>query len=240
MKKVIKLAAITMAMVMMFSISACSDKGAGKTSSTKRTTETEEETEKPETEETTTETSASKGEYGELFNLMKDVIGKDQETAEKMIGEFFGTELDDRTGTWMTETRNNIETHLHVYSAYFKKDNIQFNELEIWTDVNDGHVRCLEFTLVNEAYNAYKIENTPEFRDEIKVQYEGIRDGLVSSYGDPFESGTPKYESDIYFAVHNIELNRFAYVELRDFTYEGGNGLFKMSVSFADVKEYLG
>lgn len=240
MKGMVKLAAIAMAMVMMFSISACSDKDAGKSSSTKRTTETEEETEKPETEETTTETAASKGEYGELFTLMKDVISKDQETAEKMIGEFFGMELKDRTGSMITEKRNNIETYLHVYSAHFKKDKIQFNELEIWTDVNDGHVRCLEFTLVNDGYSAYKIENTPEFRDEIKAQYDGIRDGLVSSYGDPFMSGTPQYESDIYYAVHNVELNRFAYVELRDFTYEGGNGLLKMSVSFADVKEYLG
>ena len=85
--------------------------------------------------------------------------------------------------------------------------------------------------------------------DKVTVTFEKEGDGALGIYvrakctyktGDPFESGTPKYESDIYYAVHNVELNRFAYVELRDFTYEGGNGLFKMSVSFADVKEYLG
>ena len=45
-------------------------------------------------------------------------------------------------------------------------------------------------------------------------------------------------EDSIYYS-YNVSDNRFAYVEIRDFTEEGGNGLLKMCIEFADVEAIL-
>ncbi len=237
MKKSVRLMALALAAVMMISFCSCSDSGSKRTTSQK---ETETVTEKPETEETTAPKAASAdGTYGELYELMNGVLGKDLASAEAMIGEFFGVELEDGLGGSMTETRRDIETKLHSYSELFAKGDYRFNELQIWTDTADGHVRMLEFTLVNEAYVAYKLENTPELEEEIKKQYEGIKGGLDKTYGDAFDKGNPIYDEDSYYFKYNVKDGNFAYVEIRDFTEEGGNGLLKMCIEFADVEAIL-
>ena len=107
--------------------------------------------------------------------------------------------------------------------------------MEIWVDEKDGHVRRVEFSLVNDAYNAYKIEDTPEFREEIKKQYSEIQDDFQKTYGEAFEKGHPIYDEDSYFFMYNVANGIFANVEIRDFTEEGGNGLMRMSVIYADA-----
>ena len=246
MKKTVKLMAMALAAVMMLSVCSCTDKNSKKTSSQE---ETEIETEAPETKEeptttTTTEETATQADsanatYDQIFNLMSGVIGKDQAAAEKMIGDFFGVELEDLLGGIMTDERNGIVTVVHVYNKLLVKDSVRFNEMEIWTDKEDGRVRRVEFILVNDAYNAYKIDDTPEFREEIKKQYSGVKDRLQLSYGKEIRTGNPIYDEDSFFFIYQVSDECFAYVEIRDFTEEGGNGLLKMNIVYADVKELL-
>ena len=246
MKKTVKLMAMALAAVMMLSVCSCTDKNSKKTSSQE---ETEIETEAPETKEeptttTTTEETATQADsanatYDQIFNLMSGVIGKDQAAAEKMIGDFFGVELEDLLGGIMTDERNGIVTVVHVYNKLLVKDSVRFNEMEIWTDKEDGRVRRVEFILVNDAYNAYKIDDTPEFREEIKKQYSGVKDRLQLSYGKEIRTGNPIYDEDSFFFIYQVSDECFAYVEIRDFTEEGGNGLLKMNIVYADVQELL-
>ena len=246
MKKTVKLMAMALAAVMMLSVCSCTDKNSKKTSSQE---ETEIETEAPETKEeptttTTTEETATQADsanatYDQIFNLMSGVIGKDQAAAEKMIGDFFGVELEDLLGGIMTDERNGIVTVVHVYNKLLVKDSVRFNEMEIWTDKEDGRVRRVEFILVNDAYNAYKIDDTPEFREEIKKQYSGVKDRLQLSYGKEIRTGNPIYDEDSFFFIYQVSDECFAYVEIRDFTEEGGNGLLKMNIVYADVQDLL-
>ena len=170
---------------------------------------------------------------------MSGVIGKDQAAAEKMIGDFFGVELEDLLGGIMTDERNGIVTVVHVYNKLLVKDSVRFNEMEIWTDKEDGRVRRVEFILVNDAYNAYKIDDTPEFREEIKKQYSGVKERLQLSYGKEIKTGNPIYDEDSFFFIYQVSDECFAYVEIRDFTEEGGNGLLKMNIVYADVQDLL-
>jgi len=241
MKKTVKLMALALAAVMMISFCSCSDKNSKKKSSEKGTDIETETSEKPETkEETTTQEDSADAVYDQIFNLMSGVIGKDQAAAEKMIGDFFGVELEDLLGGIMTDERNGIVTVVHVYNKLLVKDSVRFNEMEIWTDKEDGRVRRVEFILVNDAYNAYKIDDTPEFREEIKKQYSGVKDELQKSYGDEIEKGQPIYDEDSFYFIYKVSDECFAYVEIRDFTEEGGNGLLKMNIVYADVKELFG
>ena len=246
MKKTVKLMALALAAVMMISFCSCSDKNSKKKSSEKGTDIETETSEKPETkketttqEETTTQADSADAVYDQIFNLMSGVIGKDQAAAEKMIGDFFGVELEDLLGGIMTDERNGIVTVVHVYNKLLVKDSVRFNEMEIWTDKEDGRVRRVEFILVNNAYNAYKIDDTPEFREEIKKQYSGVKDRLQLSYGKEIKTGNPIYDEDSFFFIYQVSDECFAYVEIRDFTEEGGNGLLKMNIVYADVQDLL-
>ena len=176
---------------------------------------------------------------GSIMQLMYDVIGKDQTTAEKMIGEFFDVELDDSLGNIMTNERNGIVTTMHVYTDMFDKDSVRFNGLQIWTDEKDGHVRRVEFTLDNSGIISVPIEDTPEFQSEIKNLYEDVNGELTKSLGQPRDSGRSIDDEDSFWAYYIISNDCFAYVEVIDYTEPGGNGLVSTSVCFADAEVLL-
>ena len=176
---------------------------------------------------------------GSIMQVMYDVIGQDQETAEKMIGGFFGVELNDSLGNIMTNERNGIVTKMHVYTDMFVKDSVRFNSCQIWTDEKDGHVRRVELSLDNNGLISVPIDDTPEFQSEIKSLYEDVNDELKISLGQPKDSGANMWDEDSFWAYYQISNDRFAYVEVNDYTEPGGNGLVSTTVVFADSEVLL-
>ncbi len=170
---------------------------------------------------------------GSVMQLMYDVIGKDQETAEIMIGEFFDVELNDSLGNIVTDERDGIVTKMHVYKDMFVKDSVRFNGLQIWTDDEDGHVRRVEFVLNNTGITTVPIDDTPEFQSEIKSIFEDVYGELNKSLGQPKNSGVSMGNDWVYYQISN---DLFVSVEVIDYTEPGGNGTVATSVVFADAE----
>lgn len=176
---------------------------------------------------------------GSVMELMYDVIGKDQATAEKMIGEFFSVELNDRTGNIMTNERNGIVTQMHVYNDMLVKDSVRFTGMEIWTDEKDGRVRRIELSFRNDEAASASVEDTPELQSEIKKLYDDIDAELKKSLGQPKDSGTNSWDEDSFWAYYEISSDHYVYEEVIDYTEPGGNGLVATIVSFADTEVLL-
>ena len=243
MKKVVRLWALIIASFMMFSFCSCNLKKSEIESSNAQSDELMSESYNKASDESlsesTNDNSFSSDVPGSVMQLMYDVIGKDQETAEKMIGEFFDVELNDSLGNIMTNERNGIVTTMHVYTDMFVKDSVRFNGLQIWTDEKAGHVRRVEFTLDNSGIISVPIEDTPEFQSEIKQLYEDVDGEFKKSLGQPGDSGRSIDDEDSFWAYYKISDNRFAYVEVIDYIEPGGNGLVSTSVCFADAEVLL-
>lgn len=250
MKKHVKITAVLMALALMFSLCSCTDKGSKKSSGDSgrivsddddkgATEKTTEDTTEGTSEATTTQNGASfsNSTLGSICQLTSDAIGTDLTTAEKMFNEFFGIELVDGTGNILTDERGGIATTVHVYVHMLVKDDVRFNGMQIWTDKEDGHVRRIELVLCNTSYTTVAIEETPEFMEEIKTLNKNINDELKKSLGDPYESGDLVWDEDSLYSVYKVSDGCLAYVEIRDFTEEGGNGLLKTQLIFADCKE---
>ena len=242
MKKAVRLTALVMACLMMVSICSCNGNKQDKSGGNKGKVTVEESdksgnSEKPE--DTQVEGSYTNSTLGQLFQISNDALGKDAETAEKMIGDFFGVELEDRLNGIMTNERNGIVTVMRVYIQFLQKDDLRFNAMEMWIDEKDGHVRKIEFRLVLDGYNCVHIDDTPEFRSEIKNLYNSIKDELKNACGEAFQADKIEWDEDSFYCAYNTPDNCYAYVEIRDFTEPGGNGLLKTSVEFADEKVLL-
>lgn len=173
---------------------------------------------------------------GSIMQVMYNAIGKDQATAEQMIGEFFGVELEDRLGDRMTDERGDIVSKMHVYTDIFAKDSVRFNGMQIWTDDNDGHVRRIELTLCNTGYTTVPIEDTPEFQSEIISLFNDADGELQKSFGQPREAGASMWDEDSFWARYEISSDRYIYVENLNYTEPGGNGLVSTQIIFADAE----
>ena len=169
MKKSVRLMALALAAVMMISFCSCSAKNE----------KDEDESENPVRvissdqfksgdEDFQGASGLSGSVFNQIFELSSDVLGKDLDTAEKMIGEYFGVDLVDRTGNIITTTINGVVTTEHVYVQMLTKDTVRFNGLVILTDKETGLVKRVELELTNSDYIQVHIDDTPEFRDEIK------------------------------------------------------------------------
>ena len=246
MKKHVKLTAGLMALALMFSVCSCTDKGSKNTSDEPDRIVSDEDdkgaaetTTEATTEATTTQKSGlfSDSTIGSICQLSNDVIGKDIDTAEKMINEFFGVDLVDSTGSILTDERGGVVTAVHVYVQMLVKDDVRFNGIQLWTDKEDGHVRRIELVLCNSSYTTVAIDDTPEFREEIKKQYKSIRYELEDSIGDAYEFGNLVWDEDSYYYLFRVSTECLALVEIRDFTEEGGNDLMEMTLIFADCEQ---
>jgi hypothetical protein len=237
MKKAVKLAALIMAGLMMVSVCSCGNKQDNSGGNTGKVTVEEDESGSSESSEDTK--AKSSGNLGQLIELSHDALGKDAETAEKMIGEFFGVELEDRLNGVMTNTRNDVVTVMRVYIQLLQKDDLRFNGMEMWVDQNDGHVRRIEYSLSLDSYNSVPIDDTPEFREEIKNLYKSSKDELENAYGEAFLADKVEWDEDSFCCAFNTPGNLYAYTEIRDFTEPGGNGLLKTTMVFADEKFLL-
>ena len=237
MKKAVKLAALIMAGLLMVSVCSCGNKQDNSGGNTGKVTVEEDDSGSSESSEDTK--AKSSGNLGQLIELSHDALGKDAETAEKMIGEFFGVELEDRLNGVMTNTRNDVVTVMRVYIQMLQKDDLRFNGMEMWVDQNDGHVRRIEYSLSLDSYNSVPIDDSPEFREEIKNLYNSSKDELENAYGDAFMADKIEWDEDSFFCAFNIPGNLYAYTEIRDFTEPGGNGLLETSMVFADEKFLL-
>ena len=158
-----------------------------------------------------------------------------------MIGEYFGVDLVDKTGSILTHTINGIETTEHVYVQMLTKDTVRFNGMDILTDKANGLVKRVEFTLSNSDYTQVHIDDTEEFRDEIRKLNQDLIEELKKAYGEAFETDTLVWDEDSIYYSYSVSDNRFAYVEIRDFTEPGGNDndLVATTLIFADCKELL-
>ena len=242
MKKAVRLTALVMACLMMVSICSCNgnkqDKSGGnKGNVTVEESDKSESSEKPE--DTQAEGSYTNSTLGQLFQISNDALGKDAETAEKMIGDFFGVELEDRLNGVMTNTRNDVVTVLRVYIQLLQKDDLRFNGMEMWVDEKDGHVRRIEYSLGLDGYNSVPIDDTPEFREEIKKLYVSSKEEFDNAHGRAFLADQIDWDEDSFFSAYNTPNKCYAYTEIRDFTEPGGNGLLKSTVVFADEKFLL-
>ena len=232
MKKAAGLMAFIMTAVLMLSLCSCSSDVSPVETTTESSTESSAESPAEVSTEAPTVSSSDDGfsddVTGSVMKLMYDVIGEDQATAEKMVGEFFNVEPVDSLGNIMTDERNGIVTVMHVYTDMFVKDSVRFNVMQIWTDEKDGHVRRIELSLDNSGIISVPIEDTPEFQNEIKSLYDDVDGELKKSLGQPEMSGAD-------WAYYEISKDRYAYAEYIDYTEPGGNGLVATTVVFADA-----
>ena len=234
MKRFIRIAALIMAFSMLFSVCSCTEKSHSGSGRTGR--EYVEENFKPEYGRMG---SFSDDTYGSLFQVVSNVMGKDLDTAEDEIGEFFDTRLTAEGGFTITDERAGICTEMHIYIQMLEKEDIRFNGMEIWTDVNDGSVRRVSFELTNTEYSAVYIADTPEFQEEIRTLFENLNNALASSVGDYFDKGYLVYDEDSPYYAYELTEDCLVFVGLRDFTEEGGNGLVNTELIFADCVELL-
>lgn len=234
MKKFLKITAGLMVLTMMFSFCSCAEtKKSGSTNSGRVYAE---EDRKPEFGQLP---SFSQDTLGSLFQVCSDSMGKDLSEAEDSLGDFFGTRLEDQTGYILTDERAGIVTTMHVYVQMLEKDDIRFNGMEIWTDEKEGYVRKISFALENSDYITVPIDDTPEFREEIKGLGYSLNDALAGIAGEPFETGLCAYDEDSPYNYYLISDGFYANVELRDFTEDGGNGLMSVDLIFADCDVLL-
>ena len=130
MKKAAGLMAFIMTAVLMLSLCSCSSDVSPVETTTESSTESSAESPAEVSTEAPTVSSSDDGfsddVTGSVMQLMYDVIGEDQATAEKMVGEFFNVEPVDSLGNIMTDERNGIVTVMHVYTDMFVKDSVRF------------------------------------------------------------------------------------------------------------------
>ena len=247
MKKSIRFKVLLVAGLMMALICSCTDHGTQMTSedsmnSVSNVSNEEVEISEPDTTtepETQVTGTFSDNTIGSIFQLINDVMGKDLNTAEKMIGEFFDVELKDRTGSMLTSERNDIVTTIHSYSQILSKDSVRFNGMEIWTDEEDGRIRRVIITCTNMSYTAAPIEDTPEFRDEIKKLNVDMNNEFMVSTGKPYQTGDLVGDEDSIYNFYKISDDCLGNIEIRDFTEPEGNGLLSTSAIFADCEILL-
>ena len=243
MKKAVRLTALIMAVLMMVSICSCNGNEPNKSGNNNGKVTVEEDktgsSDKPEDTKAQAAGAYSNSTMGQLFQISQDALGKDAETAEKMIGEFFGVELEDRLNGIMTNTRNDVVTVLRVYIQLLQKDDLRFNGMEMWVDEKDGHVRRIEYSLGLDGYNSVPIDDTPEFREEIKKLYVSSKEEFDNAHGRAFLADQIDWDEDSFFSAYTTPNKCYAYTEIRDFTEPGGNGLLKSTVVFADEKFLL-
>ena len=212
---------------------------------TTTTTTTESET---SSETTTGETSGqednitSNRKLGSLFALASNIVGHSNlSAAEARIGDFFGVDLEG-DGFAMNETRGEISTLWYSYSVILEKDGYRFNEMHIWTDTEDGHVRAIEFKLTNSPYVALDTSDTDEIRAEIRSLNKTVNDELSRTYGEPVNTDIWAYDEDSVY--YDFEVNTpsiFCYIRagIRDFTDMPDNNLLSEELGFSDCKEFL-
>ena len=230
--------------LILVTICSCEDKSTQMTSEDSTSIVSVEKVESSEpdtTEETETQVGGtfSDNTLGSVFQLINDVMGKDLNTAEKMIGDFFDVELKDTTGAMVTSERMGIVTAIHTYAQILCKDSIRFNGMEIWTDEEDGRIRRVCLTCKNTSYTTAPIEDTPEFRDEIKKLNADLNAECRLAKGEPFQTGDLAGDEDSIYNYYNISDDCLASIEIRDFTEPEGNGLLSTSVIFADSEILL-
>ena len=231
--------------LMMAMICSCTDKSTQMTSDDVSSVVSSEEVGFSETTDMTEETEMQAGgafydnTLGSIYQLISDVMGEDLNTAEKMIGEFFDVELKDRTGSMMTSERMDIVTTIHSYAQILSKDSVRFNGIEIWTDEENGLIRRVSLTCTNTSSTAASIEDTPEFRDEIKRLNVDMNDEFKLAKGEPFQTGDLAGDDDSIYNFYNVSDNCLASIEIRDFTELDGNGLLSTSIIFADCEILL-
>ena len=244
MKVSAKIVAAVLAGAVMVSFCSCAGKPATDTSGV-ASDSTAATSEGDVTETSGTEVSAKESEsqadysdttYGSLLKLMSGVIGENLDDAEKMIGEFFGEDIEFSHGGGISNTLNDIPTSLHGYVQEFSKDPVRFNGMEISTDPDTGTVMRVELMLKNTDYVTVHIDDTPEFREELKKQYSDLKDELDNTYGEPYQSANLMWDEDSYYHVYKVGNGVVAYIELRDFTSEDENDLLDTSIIFSQWK----
>ena len=191
------------------------------------------------TNESGSEAVSADSTYGSILQLMNDVIGKNRAEAEKMIGEFFGVEIEDMSGLGLDAKINDIPTTLYVYVQMLTKDSARFNGMSLYADPDKDLVRGMEINLVNKSYAAVEIEDTAEFRDEIRKQFNDIKAELDNTYGEAYKAEKPQFDEDSFSHYYKLPGGGVAYCELRDFTQEGGNGRVSLKLIFADNENVL-
>lgn len=238
MKKAIAFVILTS---LVFGVVVCGNSGIDESAGTSKTSETTSESTTSEPESTPSETTKESGsklvssdsDYGSILQLMNDVIGKNRAEAEKMIGEFFGVEIEDMSGLGLDAKINDIPTTLYVYVQMLTKDSARFNGMSLYADPDKDLVRGMEINLVNKSYAAAEIEDTAEFRDEIRKQFNDIKAELDNTYGEAYKAEKPQFDEDSFSYYYKLP-GGVAYCELRDFTQEGGNGRVSLKLIFAD------
>ena len=246
MKKHSRLKVLLVAGLMMIMVCSCDEKSTQTTSDDTSVISIDEKVETgemPTGEMITTEVVApqatgafSDSTLGVILQMTGNLIGQDKATAEKTLGEYFGVELKDRTGAFTSGQRNDIEYAISTYGVLLSKDDVRFNDIEIWTDKETKLVRRIELRCENTTYTGFSIEDTPEFRDEIKKLHSDLEDEMKSAMGIPYQIGELAMDEDSIYKYYKLSENFLANVEIRDFTEPGGNGLLSTSVIFADCE----
>ena len=236
-----KFQVLLMVGLMMVTLCSCADHSTQMTSEESSSIVSNEKVEFSEpdaTEETEMQASGafSDNTLGSIFQLINDVIGKDLDTAEKMIGDFFDVEFKEKPGHVMTDERMGVVTTLHFYDQILSKDSVRFNGIEIWTDEENGLIRRVSLTCTNTSYTAASIEDTPEFRDEIKKLNIDMNNEFKLAKGEPFKTGDLAWDEDSFYNCFIVSDDCLACIEIRDFTEPEGNGLLSTTAIFADCE----
>lgn len=175
----------------------------------------------------------------EITELLSEIIGTDREDAVEMINEYFGVDLNNTRVIYAESEKKGIVTWLHAYPVLLSKNNIRFNGIEIYSDQKDRHVRRIELICTNSSYTTEYIEDTPEFRDEIKKLNNDLNDVLRSTMGAPYDSGELVMDENSLYYYYRSSDSLLACVLIRDFTDPDENGLMCTSVIFVDDEIFL-
>jgi len=138
-----RLSVITWLMVFAMMISICSCSG------TATVTETETETEIEETQPLDRLSEKTPENYKEFYAVLIGLIGKDEASAEKELGELFGGEL-----TQTSEHKIGDLNTIHTYKVSITICEIEFSEIEVLIKEETGLVFKINVTYYPETPNA--------------------------------------------------------------------------------------
>ena len=193
----------------------------------------------PTEDEITLVEESTKDTLTEITELISGVIGTDLANAEEKIGEYFGVVIMDTKGNFALSDRKGLISRVYTYPQLLAKDDIRFNGMEIYADQSDGHVRVVKLTCANTTSITEPIEDTPEFRDEIRKLNINLNIALKKMMGTPYESGKLVNDENSIYYYYKASDDFWACVELRDFTDPGENGLLDTTVIYVEDELFL-
>ena len=190
-----RLSVITWLMVFAMMISICSCSG------TATVTEAETETEIEETQPLDRLSENSPENYEELYSVLIGLIGKDEASAEKELGELFGGEL--------TQTSVDVQEGFYKIISYKVSITIcetEFSKLAVMVEEDTGLVSKVSLT------------HYPKTADDGSEVYRAFKEGFEDIYGLKAEMDKGSWQGNRYLMAYYYPTDKVNFcVQLKTF-----------------------